>query len=131
MMAECACAHSLAALLPSCLCSCMQLEAQRTIVIEAIDATHCRHSVEGQVKVRMFGIGRLAENGVIESTVKTFKQLPYVLERCLTCKMCALLLGQCKTCLQVCRAASCWLSAWALTASAHSLWHANTRPLLC
>ena len=60
---------------------CAQLEAHRTIVIEAVDATHCRHYVEGEVKVRMFGIGRLAENGVIESTVKTFKQLPYVLER--------------------------------------------------
>ena len=60
----------------------LQLDAHRTIVIEAVDATHCRHSVVGDVKVRMFGIGRLAEKGVIDSTAKTFKQLPYVIERC-------------------------------------------------
>lgn len=59
----------------------MQLEAKRTIVIEAIDEHHCRHSVEGDVRVRIFGIGRLAENGVIDSTVKTFRALPNVLER--------------------------------------------------
>ncbi|KAK9802696.1 hypothetical protein WJX73_007729 [Symbiochloris irregularis] len=58
-----------------------KLEARRTIVIDAIDDTHCRHSVEGDVRVRIFGIGRLAENGVIDSTVKTFRALPNVLER--------------------------------------------------
>ena len=63
------------------LVSSMQLEAHRTIVIEAIDDNHCRHSVQGNVKVRIFGIGKLAENGVIESTVKTFRALPSVLER--------------------------------------------------
>ena len=39
------------------------------IVIEEIDATHCRHSVTGEVKVKIFGIGKLAENSVVDSTV--------------------------------------------------------------
>ena len=89
-----------------------QLVANRTIIIEEVDAGHCRsvpaaaglsyqaphmaqgpvlllvleeifpmlsclinmslcrHSVTGEVKVKIMGIGRLAENGVIDSTVR-------------------------------------------------------------
>lgn len=61
----------------------MQLQAERTIVIEAIDEHHCRHRLEGEVHTsKLFGIGKLAEHMVIDSTVKTVEQLPAITDRC-------------------------------------------------
>ncbi len=53
------------------------------MVIEAIDENHCRHRVEGEVHSDAhFGIGKLAEHMVIDSTVKTVERLPEITERC-------------------------------------------------
>lgn len=59
----------------------MQMEGRRTIIIEAVDECHCRHSVEGEINIKMFGIGGLAEKTVVESTVKTFRALPDIVAR--------------------------------------------------
>lgn len=62
---------------------CAQLQVHRTVVIEPIDDSHCRHIVEGEVhSSKLFGIGKLAENMVIDSTVKTVEHLPEITERC-------------------------------------------------
>ncbi|CAL8464919.1 g4454 [Coccomyxa elongata] len=58
-----------------------KMQSVRTIVIEPIDEAHCRHSVEGEVIIKIFGIGRLAEKTIIDSTIKTFKALPAIVER--------------------------------------------------
>lgn len=50
-------------------------------MIEPIDEGHCRHSVEGEIIIKVFGIGRLAEKTIIDSTIKTFKALPAIVER--------------------------------------------------
>ncbi len=61
-----------------------QMQGIRTIVIEPVDETHCRHRLEGQINIKVFGIGRLAEKTIINSTVKTFKALPAIVERSAT-----------------------------------------------
>lgn len=61
-----------------------QMTGVRTIVIKAVDENHCRHSVEGDINIKVFGVGRLAEKTVIDSTVKTFKALPTMVERSAT-----------------------------------------------
>ena len=50
-------------------------------VIHEISDTNCRLSVEGEIIVRLFGIGRLAERIIIESTHKTLHALPAIIER--------------------------------------------------
>ena len=60
------------------------MQGIRTIVIEPVDETHCRHRLEGQINIKVFGIGRLAEKTIIDSTVKTFKALPAIVERSAT-----------------------------------------------
>lgn len=50
-------------------------------MIEPIDDNHCRHSVEGEIVIKVFGIGRLAEKTIIDSTIKTFKALPAIVAR--------------------------------------------------
>ena len=50
-------------------------------VIEEVDAGYCRLRVEGHIIVKMFGIGRLAERIIIESTLKTLRALPAITER--------------------------------------------------
>ncbi len=58
-----------------------QMQGDRTVVIEPIDEGHCRHSMEGEITIKVFGIGRLAEKTIIDSTIKTFKALPAIVER--------------------------------------------------
>ena len=50
-------------------------------VIEEVDAGHCQLRVEGYIVVKVFGIGRLAERIIIESTLKTLRALPAITER--------------------------------------------------
>ncbi|BDA50522.1 hypothetical protein COCOBI_16-1980 [Coccomyxa sp. Obi] len=59
-----------------------KMQGVRTVVIEPIDDGHCRHSVEGEIIIKVFGIGKLAEKTIIDSTIKTFKALPAIVERC-------------------------------------------------
>ena len=53
----------------------------RVNVIHEINDTNCRLSVEGEIIVKLFGIGRLAERIIIESTHKTLHALPAIIER--------------------------------------------------
>ena len=59
----------------------LQMECERVNVIEEVDAGHCRLRVEGHITVKVFGIGRLAERIIIESTLKTLRALPAITER--------------------------------------------------
>ena len=52
------------------------MQGMRTIVIEEIDAHTCRHTITGVVAIKIFGIGKIAESTIVESTVKTFRALP-------------------------------------------------------
>lgn len=58
------------------------MQGVRTVVIEEIDDSHCRHSVEGEIVIKVFGVGKLAERTIIDSTIKTFQALPAIVERC-------------------------------------------------
>ena len=59
----------------------LQMECKRVNVIEEVDAGHCQLRVEGHIVVKVFGIGRLAERIIIESTLKTLRALPAITER--------------------------------------------------
>ena len=59
----------------------MQMECTRVNVIHEVSDTSCRLSVEGKIIVRLFGIGHLAERIIIESTHKTLRALPAIIER--------------------------------------------------
>jgi len=59
-----------------------QMECERVNVIHPEGLSHCRLTVEGHIIVRLFGIGRLAERIIIESTHKTLRALPAIIERC-------------------------------------------------
>ena len=60
----------------------VQMECERVNVIRDEGLSHCRLTVEGHIIVRLFGIGRLAERIIIESTHKTLRALPAIIERC-------------------------------------------------
>ena len=59
----------------------LQMECKRVNVIEEVNDGQCRLRVEGHVVVKVFGIGRLAERIIIESTLKTLRALPAITER--------------------------------------------------
>ncbi|BDA50521.1 hypothetical protein COCOBI_16-1970 [Coccomyxa sp. Obi] len=60
----------------------LPLQVEREVIIEAIDENHCRHRIQGEVHSdAKFGIGKLAEHMVIDSTVKTVERLPEITER--------------------------------------------------
>jgi hypothetical protein len=61
--------------------SCAQLKVERGIIIEEVDDSHCRQRLEGQVETKLFGIGKLAQSMVIDSTVQTMEALPQITER--------------------------------------------------
>ena len=50
-------------------------------VVDEVGPGSCRLTVEGHITVRLFGIGRLAERIIIESTHKTLHALPAIVER--------------------------------------------------
>lgn len=54
----------------------------RTIVIEDAGAGQCRYRITGSVKVKMFGIGHLAEKQVMSNSVDSLGLLVEVVERC-------------------------------------------------
>ena len=60
---------------------CPQMECERVNVVDEVGPGSCRLSVEGHIIVRLFGIGRLAERIIIESTHKTLRALPAIIER--------------------------------------------------
>lgn len=60
---------------------CSQMECERVNVVDESGPSSCRLSVEGHIIVRLFGIGRLAERIIIESTHKTLRALPAIIER--------------------------------------------------
>ena len=60
----------------------MQLKVERDIVIEEVAANLSIHRIEGEVEThKLFGIGKLAQNMVIDSTVRTVEALPQITER--------------------------------------------------
>ena len=58
-----------------------QMHGMRTIVIEDVDGRSCRHSIQGEIRIGIFGVGKIAEHSIVEGTVKTFAALPAVVER--------------------------------------------------
>lgn len=71
----------------------VQMECVRVNVIHKEGLSHCRLTVEGHIIVRLFGIGRLAERIIIESTHKTLRALPAIIDRCLQHFILSLSLG--------------------------------------
>ena len=73
---------------------CPQMECERVSVVDEVGPCSCRLTVEGHIIVRLFGIGRLAERIIIESTHKTLCALPAIVERWRT-RLCLLHMQPC------------------------------------
>ncbi len=58
-----------------------QMEGQRTVIIEEVDANHCRHTIEGNITVKIPMLGRVAEKSIVDSTIKTMRALPAIVDR--------------------------------------------------
>lgn len=60
----------------------MQVQIKRVVVISAVDETHCRHTITGEVKVRVVGVGKLVEKYVMQNTISALELLDSVVARC-------------------------------------------------
>ena len=60
----------------------MQVQIKRVVVIDAVDETHCRHTITGEVKVRVVGVGKLVEKYVMQNTISALELLDSVVARC-------------------------------------------------
>ena len=54
------------------------------MVISAVDEAHCRHTITGEVKVRVVGVGKLVEKYVMQNTISALELLDSVVARCET-----------------------------------------------
>lgn len=59
----------------------MQVQIKRVVVISAVDETHCRHTITGEVKVRVVGVGKLVEKYVMQNTISALELLDSVVTR--------------------------------------------------
>lgn len=58
------------------------IELALTIDADPADARRCRQTLEGQVSVAVYGLGRMAEEAICESLRLQYFFLPQVVERC-------------------------------------------------
>ncbi len=65
-----------------------------TLTIEAIDEHSCRQTLQGHIRVSLFGVGRVVEKIVKDSLVRTYKQLPSIVERWQVCVFVWKMLGR-------------------------------------
>ena len=59
----------------------MQAEIDCTLIIEAIDQHRCRQTLEGEVKMHIFGLGSIAERIIADSLKKVYSGIPPIVER--------------------------------------------------
>ena len=60
----------------------LQVQINRVVVISEVDETHCRHTITGEVKVRVVGVGKLVEKYVMQNTISALELLDSVVTRC-------------------------------------------------
>ncbi len=58
------------------------IELALTIDADPADSRRCRQTLEGQVSVAVYGLGRMAEEAICESLRLQYFFLPQVVERC-------------------------------------------------
>lgn len=58
------------------------IELALTIDADPADPRRCRQTLEGQVSVAVYGLGRMAEEAICESLRLQYFFLPQVVERC-------------------------------------------------
>ena len=63
----------------------MQVQIKRVVVIDAVDKGHCRHTITGEVKVRVVGVGKLVEKYVMQNTISALELLDSVVTRYARC----------------------------------------------
>ena len=59
----------------------LQVQIRRVVIITEVDEGHCRHTITGEVKVRIVGIGKLVEKYVMENTISALGLLDSVVAR--------------------------------------------------
>lgn len=59
-----------------------KLDIQLTLTIEEVEpGVSCRQILEGHLRVKMFGVGRIVEGIVKDSLINTYKRLPEIVRR--------------------------------------------------
>ncbi|CAL5220242.1 g2221 [Coccomyxa viridis] len=58
-----------------------RVQIKRVVVISAVDETHCRHTITGEVNVRVVGVGKLVEKYVMQNTISALELLDSVVAR--------------------------------------------------
>lgn len=67
-----------------------QVSIERVVVISEVTADTCRHTITGDVTVRMPGIGRMVERYVMTNTVAAMNMLHVVVDRSVLIHRCHL-----------------------------------------
>lgn len=60
---------------------CIQATIHCTLLIEEIDEQRCRQTLEGEVKLNIFGLGSIAERIIADSLKKVYSGIPPIVER--------------------------------------------------
>lgn len=58
-----------------------QYSIVNTLLIEPLDDHRCRQSLRGDVEIRVFGVGAVVQNIVLNSLTTAYKVLPEVVEK--------------------------------------------------
>lgn len=61
---------------------CAQVHIERVVVISEVTPSTCRHTITGDVSVRVPGVGRMVEKYVMTNTVAAMNMLHTVVDRC-------------------------------------------------
>lgn len=59
-----------------------QYSILNTLTIEPLDGQRCRQSLRGDVEIRVFGVGPVVQNIVLNSLKTAYKVLPEIVEKC-------------------------------------------------
>ena len=58
------------------------------LIIEEVSANVCRQTLEGDINIRIPGLGSIAERIIRQSLKDVYSNIPQVVERCATSCLC-------------------------------------------
>lgn len=61
------------------------MQIRRVVVITEEDENHCRHTITGEVMVRVPGVGKMVEKYVMKNTISALEMLDTVVARSACC----------------------------------------------
>ena len=62
--------------------ACLQAHIECELTIEEETKDTCRQTLEGDVNIHIFGLGKIAENIIADNLKKVYSGIPQIVERC-------------------------------------------------